>query len=763
MRGLLLALATAGATLGAIAAPASADIAPPWQLEQPSAGVLRARPVDGVSTLAVTVARSPAGDLVFSPAPQTVPSGFPAPAPGALSYNRPAAQAATGLRLQGDIVEVSVLDVTTSVLTIVGGREADKITVQDPTTATGDIGLLDITSEAGADEIHVGARVHRILDDPGLSDTSDDRYTITSTTIDIASTISPEGGDDIVTTADADISVDGGDDNDTLSGPGVLKGGAGDDELKPTNVTRKVDGEDGTDRLSYEALPQIPAPNLVIELTGGANADVSSGGVTTQMSGVEQIEGGPGNDTLIGSDAGADLLAGGAGNDRLQGLGAADVLDGGPGTDTVSYAEAPGAVSVDLGTGSGGTAGAMDVLSSFEAVIGSAGIDTVTGTAATESFDLSAGDDVVFAGAGNDRVLAGPGNDTMRGGPGSDTLNGEAGSDTALYDERGPGEPVTVSLTTVGDDGTPGENDALLGVESVVGGAGNDVLSGDDGPNALSGNGGNDTISGLDGPDTLHGGEGRDIVSGDLGSDQLFGDGGDDSLLAFDNISDTLDCGDGSDDDAQVDGLDRAENCEFPRRLDVLPPADGDGDGVIAGTDCNDDNAAIKPGAKDPPGDGIDQNCDGKDSATPVLAATLRIASAVLPRRGGTQVAALEVLPPPPSGMKLPAGTQAVITCRATPQSRRVKGKNKPRCLFSRKTKNLGSSKKIALTSFFALKRKPVTLPIGTRVELTISAPGYVSQVVRYTVRRTATPRREDFCLPPGAKAPTACVVDDGG
>jgi Ca2+-binding RTX toxin-like protein len=761
MRRLLRALAIAAAALGAIAAPASADIAPPWVLEQPTAGTLRARPVDGGSTLAVTVQRSLAGDLVFSPAPATVPPGFAAPPPGALTYARPATEAATGLQLRGDIVEVGVFDVATALLDIDGGNEADKITVQDPTTIVGDIGVLNIASESGADEIDVGARVHRIIDDPGTTDTSDDRYTITSTTIDVASTISPLGGDDVVTTADPDVAVEGGAGHDTLSGPGDLKGGDGDDELKPTSATRTVDGEGGTDRVSYAALPGVPHPNLVIELTGGGNADVSSGGVTTQMKGVEQIEGGPGNDTLIGSDA-ADLLAGGEGNDRLQGLGAADTLDGGPGIDTVSYAEAPGAVAVDLGTGSGGTAGAIDALSSFEAVIGSAGTDTVTGTAAAESFDLGPGDDVVFAGAGNDGVLGGPGNDVMRGGPGADTLNGEAGSDTVLYDERSAGEPVTVTLASVGDDGAPGENDSLLSIEAVSGGAGNDVLSGDDGPNTLNGNGGNDSIAGLDGPDVLHGGEGRDIVSGDLGSDALFGDGGDDSLLAFDNIADTLDCGDGGDDDAQIDGLDHADNCEFRRRLDVLPPADFDGDGVIEGTDCNDRDPNIKPGAKDPPGDGVDQNCDGKDSATPVLAAALRIASAVLPRRGGTQVAALEVLPPPPSGTKLPAGTQVIVTCKATPQSRRVKGKNRPRCLFSRKTKKLGSSKKIVLSTFFALKRKPVTLPIGTRVELTISAPGFISQVVRYTVRRTATPRRQDFCLPPGATAPTACVVDAG-
>jgi hypothetical protein len=45
--------------------------------------------------------------------------------------------------------------------------------------------------------------------------------------------------------------------------------------------------------------------------------------------------------------------------------------------------------------------------------------------------------------------------------------------------------------------------------------------------------------------------------------------------------------------------------------------SDIDGDGSCTPADCDDNAAAVHPGADDPTGDGADQNCDGVDGVKP--------------------------------------------------------------------------------------------------------------------------------------------------
>lgn len=74
----------------------------------------------------------------------------------------------------------------------------------------------------------------------------------------------------------------------------------------------------------------------------------------------------------------------------------------------------------------------------------------------------------------------------------------------------------------------------------IVGGAGNDSLTGKDYSDVLDGGEGNDTLTGLTGNDYLEGGSGDDQLFGDDGADNLYGMSGDDTLTGGqdnDNLS----------------------------------------------------------------------------------------------------------------------------------------------------------------------------------------------------------------------------------
>ena len=172
------------------------------------------------------------------------------------------------------------------------------------------------------------------------------------------------------------------------------------------------------------------------------------------------VQGGAGNDVLV-SGQGADELHGGAGNDLLLAGVHTVVLDGGDGFDTVSYAAATSAVTVDLrdgGTTGGWAAG--ETLTGIEHLIGSDYDDI-----------FHAGDSglVMNGGAGNDQLYGGSGADTLIGGAGNDTLTGGAGADTFVWQ--------------AGDTGTDTVADFQLGTDTLDLGA----LLGDAGKGDLEG------------------------------------------------------------------------------------------------------------------------------------------------------------------------------------------------------------------------------------------------------------------------------------
>ena len=147
-------------------------------------------------------------------------------------------------------------------------------------------------------------------------------------------------------------------------------------------------------------------------------------------------------------------------------------------------------------------------------IVGTAAAQTLTGTDAAEVICGLGGNDKLNGKGGNDALMGGDANDTLSGGLGADVLDGGAGADTVTYAERKATQPVTVKLGDVGGDGQKNEGDSVQAVETVIGGAGVDILTGDATNNTFKGGAGNDVIKGMAGADKLYGDGGRDKLDG---------------------------------------------------------------------------------------------------------------------------------------------------------------------------------------------------------------------------------------------------------
>jgi hypothetical protein len=359
------------------------------------------------------------------------------------------------------------------------------------------------------------------------------------------------------------------------------------------------------------------------------------------------------------------------------------------------------------------------------------GIDRVFTTSARIEAYGEAGNDDLSGYTGFDILDGGADDDLLSPLGAGDQVAGGTGTDTVRY--GGYADPVVVTLDGVNDDGKAGESQNVAAdVENITGGTGADDLSGSAAANVL------------------RGGEGGDTLQGAGGADQLFGEGGDDTLRSRDGVADAVDCGPGND-TAVVDPLDTVDaDCETVQ----LP--DNDGDGVTQPLDCNDANPAIKPGATEIAGDGIDQDCSGAD----------------LPKAGGPGPVDPDPADPDPVDPK-PADPERVdarmlarwgLGKRATvifqfdvkdipaggKVSMRCKGKG---CPFKRRTvEPKGSTAKLG-KHFKDARLKP-----GTTLEVRVTAPGMVGKVVRYTFRsKRRLPSSTRRCLAPGATKPSRC------
>jgi Ca2+-binding RTX toxin-like protein len=240
-------------------------------------------------------------------------------------------------------------------------------------------------------------------------------------------------------------------------------------------------------------------------LLGGAGNDrIFGGGEGEPFGGNDSMFGEDGNDSLFGV-FGNDYLAGGAGFDRLYGGDGADALYGEDGDDLLH----------------GGEDFVTDIL------VGGAGNDELYGAGGMGDYDLmdgGSGDDAYYVDTPADLTFeaAGGGYDTVYA-----TIEGAGvylyAHVDALYvwgnTSFGVGNELGnfISARDLQGNAASANNVALLG------GAGHDLIWGNDVTNGIYGEDGNDNLYGYGGNDVIDGGTGRDFIDGGAGNDIMVG------------------------------------------------------------------------------------------------------------------------------------------------------------------------------------------------------------------------------------------------
>jgi Ca2+-binding RTX toxin-like protein len=277
------------------------------------------------------------------------------------------------------------------------------------------------------------------------------------------------------------------------------------------------------------------------------------------------VYGGDGNDTVNGG-LGNDTLYGGAGDDTFGSdtLPVGSVIDGndhfwgGAGTDTVSYSARTAAITADInftGTTSTGSLAVTGLTYPFSADIdinvdaddsgtingGETTATTIVSTASTDSLDLLADLQaaLVTANIGVTVTLDTANHLVFRhathqiqvadGGTAAGFAGGTLQTATAGTTDKDDGDSAGSETDDIHDD-----------IENLVGGSGNDILTGNDAKNAITGGAGNDTVNGgiggvvcTDDIDVLTGGDGDDTFAmGQLADcgDEVVGGAGTDTV-----------------------------------------------------------------------------------------------------------------------------------------------------------------------------------------------------------------------------------------
>jgi len=435
-------------------------------------------------------------------------------------------QAATGTGVLGSVIlNVSLADEETITINSLGASN-------QIATLTNTAGK--VVNIAGSKNLIINSMTSAVMTTLDANTMTGDLNIVASSNA-VASTITGgSGNDSLIGGTKADV-ISGGAGNDQITGAAGsdnLSGGAGDDtfvvatasHFQTLAAAETVDGGTGNDTISFTADMTLIGSDLaavknVENLTfasAGANsitltdAFFTNGAITTIV--IKDTEATAAltvdataltaaNSVQITANVGGainDSLVGGAGNDTFTvstatsatALTATDTVTGGAGTDTLAITLATNALTTVTLTGvtnievitvkDGGVNLAAAITSgngvfvttttgTIQTTVGNVDGSGMTGggaltfngsgeTDSTMSITGGAGGDILTGGSKADTIIGGAGTDAINGGAGADSLSGGDGVDT-----------FTVSTLT--------DFVSLATVETVSGGAGNDILT----------------------------------------------------------------------------------------------------------------------------------------------------------------------------------------------------------------------------------------------------------------------------------------------
>ncbi|SDJ01426.1 VCBS repeat-containing protein [Bradyrhizobium sp. Rc2d] len=338
---------------------------------------------------------------------------------------------------------------------------------------------------------------------------------------------------------------------DTFTGVNAVQGSTFSDTLLGSSFNNNFTGLGGDDYIDGRGGFDVAIYNSLSTVTGGVTVDMAAGTATGDASigsdTLRSIEGIQGTGYADSYDAsgygqnGASNIGNNGTYNQFEGLGGDDVITGN-GNTRIIYANATGGVTINLQAG----------IASGDASVGHdsfTGVNSATGSNLADSFDATG-----FAGF-----------NAFQGQGGDDTIIGN-GNTQILFGNATSGVTINLAAGTANGDASTG-HDAFTGVNSAVGGSGNDTFdaAGFIGANFFQGGSGNDTITGNGstqiqygsatsgvtvnlaggtadgdgsvGHDTITGGvtnaagsNFNDTITGSVSGDQLFGNNGNDLI-----------------------------------------------------------------------------------------------------------------------------------------------------------------------------------------------------------------------------------------